>query len=97
FRFDSSISGTIELEETDGALTVFAPTLGDLLGIDPVDKLWDIKVLFTYMLKYGSSPTRDDPIASIEYLYWRWHPEVWSYRSDRLKLAQILASLTKLL
>ena len=96
FRYDQSQSGTIEVDETEAAHLVFAPILARLLGFDPVLQAWDLKATFTYLLKFGQSPLREDPIAGVQYLHWKWHPDQWSYRADRLRLAQILASLAKL-
>lgn len=97
FRFDVSGSQSVELEEVGPALKVFVPTLSRLLQFDPVLQAWDLEATFTYLLRYGLSPLRDDdPVAGLEYIYWKWHPETWEFRADRQRLAQILAALAKL-
>ncbi len=92
-RFDTNYSGTINPDKALPAFAVFKPEFKKLvtqqIQSEPSD--WQLEAIFTYLLKYGETPSRSG------LLWWqaRRSSGVGGFEADRLRILQILASLTR--
>jgi hypothetical protein len=94
-RFDSNPAiGTINVRESLVAYQVYAPYLEVLLRDYPLNGS-QRRALFTYLMKYGKIHFFDDAVGgSLRFVWWLLNEDKWQYEADRLRLVQILASLS---
>ncbi|HMN69792.1 MAG TPA: hypothetical protein PKC28_14710, partial [Bdellovibrionales bacterium] len=92
-RFDSDRSETVSLSESPPAFRLFGSTLEMLLsGVVPPEEM---EAFFTFLLKYGNTPFTMFA-GQVRWLNWKWHPDRWTFESDRTHLVGILNQLSKL-
>lgn len=96
YKFDSDGSGSLDITEGLISFELFKPTIAQLLGLDPEWDEDEIRVIFTYMLRYGGPPDFSDPIALLRFLNWRWTEKKWQVDAHRGTFLQILSSLARL-
>lgn len=94
-RFDSrNPKTTINLEDSLDAYVVYEPYLRELLKQFPFGKK-DRRALFTYLFKYGKVHILDDVIGgAVRFVWWRLNEKSWEYEASRMRVIQILASLS---
>lgn len=94
-RFDLNQDQVIDHDEALGALEIFGPILGQLLGKIGVGPK-ELPSFFLFMIRYGDTPFTLYG-GDVLYTYWKWNPSAWaSIRADRQTLLSILATLAKL-
>lgn len=95
-RFDENRTQTLDLDESYVAFGIFKATLKELLGgfVSSDDGLLSI---YTFMFNYGETPMAalNGPLR---YANWRVKRELgqWEYEANRIRLSQILSSLSTL-
>ncbi len=92
--YDTDLSQTISLPESQVSFEVYRYTLARLLGVSPdLDReiMWEF---FSFMMKYGGPPTAILG-GDILYNHWKWYPEKRSYDAGRPILMGILNVLSK--
>ncbi|MCB0406747.1 MAG: hypothetical protein KDD34_01010 [Bdellovibrionales bacterium] len=96
-RFDQSAPmGTINVPDSLQAYEVYAPYLAVLLKGYPISEKVR-RAIFTYLMKYGKIHYFDDAIGgSLKFIGWMLSESRWEYEADRLRLVQILASLSSI-
>ena len=94
FRFDHDRNLQLDISEGLEAVPLFTPQLKELVGIDS-DK--EVKIILTFMMKYGKPPNPSNPLSLLRYLHWRWTESKWKIKTDRWKIIQILSSLSDFL
>ncbi len=95
-RFDlRNPKTTINVGDSLDAYTVYAPYLAELLSDYPLGAK-ERRALFTYLMKYGKIHFFDDEIGgAIRFVWWRLNEKQWEFEADRLRIIQILASLSR--
>lgn len=88
-RYDRDGSGALNVDESRQAYQVMEPTLKSLLPLDHLD------VMFTFMLKYGRLPG-DQAIDQIRFMHWQLNRHLWEFHASRGRLAEIIATLSRL-
>ena len=94
-RFDLNQDQVIDHDEALGALKIFGPILGQLLGKIGVGPK-ELPGFFLFLIRYGDTPFTLYG-GDVLYTNWKWNPQAWtSIRADRQTLLSILATLAKL-
>lgn len=95
-RFDATQSQALNLTESLVAFEVYKGTLKELLaGFVTTDD--EILNIYTFMFNYGETPLSGIG-GMLKYVNWRVKREqgLWAYEADRVRLSQILSSLSAL-
>lgn len=97
-RFDSrNPKTTINVGDALDAYTIYSPYLAELLSPYPGLGSRERRALFTYLMKYGKVHFFDDAIGGgIRFVWWRLNERNWEFEADRLRIIQILASLSSI-
>lgn len=88
-RYDQDNNKTLDINEGLSAVPLFQLEISKISGIDDPEEL---KVLFTYLLRYGEAPDLKNPISLIRYLFWRLNKNKWKLETDRGNIVKILSS-----
>jgi len=95
-RFDENRTQSLNLDESYVVYGIFKRTLKELLGgfVSTDDELLNI---YTFMFNYGQTPLAGMN-GALRYTNWRVKRELglWEYEADRIRLSQILSSLSTL-
>ena len=95
-RFDANNNQTLNLDESYVAYGVYKNILKELLsGFVSTDD--DVLNIYTFMFNYGETPLSGMG-GMLKYVNWRVKRELgqWEYEADRIRLSQILSSLSAL-
>ncbi len=95
-RYDLNHNQTLNLNESYVAYGVYKNILKDLLsGFVSTDD--DVLNIYTFMFNYGETPLSGVG-GMLKYVNWRVKREMgqWEYEADRIRLSQILSSLSAL-
>lgn len=96
-RFDKAQpESTINVPDSLDAYVVYSPYLAVLLEGYSLNAKFR-RGLFTYLMKHGKVHFFDDAIGgSVRFVSWVLNERSWAYEADRLRIVQILASLSSI-
>jgi hypothetical protein len=90
-RFDKDGSGTLSVEESMKMYPLLRDVLVEVSGLTDES---DLVALYTYILKNGEPPAKDDLWSAGDFLIWK-HLTSWKYEVNRVQVIKILGQIAK--